>query len=123
NKPFDIKNLKDKAVLVQYWATWSEPCKVDMLLLKELKSKYKDFEVVGICLDSSRSDMMTFLKETKTPWPQLFEEGGQDSRYANELGIQILPTMILLDKQGKVVNRNIHSAELDGELKKLISAK
>jgi thiol-disulfide isomerase/thioredoxin len=117
---YDLERLKGKAVLIQYWVTWCEPCKADMPLLKELRTKYKDFEVVGVCLDNQKQDMLAFLKENDPKWPQLYEEGGLDSRYANELGIQTLPTMILIDKQGKVVNRNIRSTELDTELKRVL---
>jgi thiol-disulfide isomerase/thioredoxin len=118
---FDLGALKGKVVLIQYWATWCEPCKADMPLLKELRGKFKEqFEVVGVCLDNTKADMMAFLKQDDPRWPQLFEEGGLDSRLANELGIQTLPTMILIDKQGKVVNRNIRAQELEGELKKLL---
>lgn len=117
---FDLSAIKNKVVLIQYWATWCEPCKADMPLLKELRTKFKDFEVVGVCLDSSKADMAAFLKSNDPRWPQLFEEGGLDSRFANELGIQNLPTMILVDKQGKVVNRNIRAQELESELKKLL---
>ncbi|MEX0676133.1 MAG: thioredoxin-like domain-containing protein [Pirellulales bacterium] len=117
---FDLEGLKGKAVLIQYWATWCEPCKADMPLLKELRTKYKDFEVIGVCLDNDPQAMIAFLKENDPRWPQLFEEGGLDSRFANELGIQTLPTMILLDKQGHVVNRNIRADELQGELQRVL---
>lgn len=119
---FDLSQLKDKkAVLIQYWATWCEPCKADMPLLKELRTKFgKEFEVVGVCLDSDKQEMLSFLKQNDPRWPQLFEEGGLDSPLANELGIQTLPTMILVDKQGKVVNRNIRAQELESELKKAL---
>jgi thiol-disulfide isomerase/thioredoxin len=116
---FDLERLKGKAVLIQYWATWS-PCKADMPLLKELRSKYNDFEVVGVCLDSDLQAMADFLKQNDLRWPQLFEEGGLDSRYANEMGIQTLPTMILIDKQGNVVNRHIRTDELEGELQRVL---
>ncbi len=121
NAAFDLAKLKGKVVLIQYWATWCEPCKSDMPLLKELRTKFKgNFEVVGVCLDNNKAEMTAFLKENDPRWPQLFEEGGLDSRFANELGIQTLPTMILVDKAGVVVNRNIRAQELDGELKKLL---
>jgi thiol-disulfide isomerase/thioredoxin len=116
----DLPRLKGKAVLIQYWATWCEPCKADMPLLKELRTKYKDFEVVGVCLDNDRQAMIAFLKQNDPRWPQLFEDGGLDSRLANEMGIQTLPTMILLDKQGLVVNRNIRADELETELQKVL---
>lgn len=124
NGSFDLSALKGKVVLIQYWATWCEPCKADMPLLKELRGKFKgEFEVVGVCLDNSKADMLAFLKQDDPRWPQLFEDGGLDSRFANELGIQTLPTMILVDKQGKVVNRNIRAQELESELKKLVTVK
>ena len=64
-------------------------------------------------------DHLEYLQENaRRPWPHLYEPGGLDSRLATELGILTLPTMILLDKDGKVINRNIHAAELDEELGK-----
>jgi thiol-disulfide isomerase/thioredoxin len=117
---YDLSRIKGKAVLIQYWATWCEPCKADMPLLKELRTKYKDFEVVGVCLDNDPQAMVAFLKQNDPRWPQLFEEGGLDRRLANEMGIQTLPTMVLLDKQGLVVNRNIRADELEGELQRVL---
>jgi thiol-disulfide isomerase/thioredoxin len=118
---FDLASRQGKAVLIQYWATWSDLSKADMPLLKELRNKYKDLEVVGVCLDNDPQAMMAFLKQNDPRWPQLFEEGGlENSRYAVELGIQIVPTMILIDKQGKVVNRNIRADELEAELQRIL---
>jgi hypothetical protein len=48
----------------------------------------------------------------------LYEPGGLDSRLATELGIITLPTMILVDSRGNVLNRSIHAGELDDELAK-----
>ncbi len=119
---FDLAERHGKVVLIQYWATWSDLSKADMPLLKELRTKYgKNFEVVGVCLDNDPQEMIAFLKQNDPRWPQLYEEGGlEGSRYATELGIQIVPTMILVDKQGKVVNRNIRTDELETELQKLL---
>ena len=118
---FDLAKLKGKVVVVQYWATWCEPCKADMPLLKELRTKFKDnFEVIGVCLDNDKKAMVSFLKENDPRWPQLFEDGGLESRYAVEMGIQTLPTMMLIDKQGKVVDRNIRAQGLESEVMKLL---
>ena len=118
----DLAAYRGKVVLIQYWASWCEPCKADMVTLKDLLARYgrSGFSIIGVNLDSSLQKMGAYLAESRLPWPQIFEEGGLDSRPANELGILTLPTMILVDQQGKVVNRNIHVAELDRELKKLI---
>jgi thiol-disulfide isomerase/thioredoxin len=117
----DLAKLSGKVVLVHYWATWSEPCKVEIAQLKELQAKYgKDgFALVGVSLDSDGQDLVDYLKRNRLPWPQLFEPGGFDSRYANELGILVLPTMILIDDKGKVLNRGIHITQVDSELRNL----
>ncbi len=120
-QPFDLAKLKGKVVVIQYWATWCEPCKADMPLLKDLRARFKGaFEVVGVCLDNDNKEMLTFLQENDPRWPQLFEPGGLESRLALEMGIQTLPTMILIDKQGKVMDRNIRSQSLESEVKKLL---
>lgn len=117
----DLAKYRGRVVLIQYWATWCEPCKRDMPVLKQLASKYsRAFSVIGVSLDRSRQDLAAYLTEDRLPWPQIFEEGGLDSDPANQLGILTLPTMILVDQQGKVVNRNVQMAELEDELKKLI---
>ncbi len=117
----DLAKFRGQVVLIQYWATWCEPCKADMLILKELVERYGSagFAVIGVNLDTSAQAMQSFLSESRLPWPQVYEEGGLDSRPAVELGILTVPTMILVDQQGRVVNRNISATELGSELKKL----
>ena len=117
----DLASFRGKVVLIQYWNTWCGPCKADMPALKELMTKYgASFTVLGVSLDTNAKTLGSFLTENHLTWPQIFEEGGLDSRPANQLGILTLPTMILVDQQGKVVNRNIQMADVEGELKKLI---
>ncbi|MBX9792166.1 MAG: redoxin family protein [Pirellulales bacterium] len=119
-RKFDIGQFRGKVVLVQYWATWCEPAKADMALLKELQAKYakSGFTVIGVNLDNQRASLDEFLKTNRLPWLQIFEPGGLDGRLANEMGILTLPTMLLIDEKGNVVDRNIHVSQLDTELKK-----
>ncbi len=117
----DLAKYRGKVVLVQYWATWSGPAKADMAVLKELWNKYgRSFMVVGVSLDNDVKDLNAYLAENPLPWPQIYEEGGLDSRPANVFGILTVPTMILLDQQGKVVSRNIAVADVESEVKKLL---
>lgn len=121
-RQLDLAELRGKVVLIHYWATWCEPCKLDLAQIKEMQAKYgsSGLAVVGISLDSRPEELQAFLKSTRLSWPQLYEPGGLDNRLANSLGILTLPTMILLDKQGKVANRNIHVSELDREIGALL---
>jgi thiol-disulfide isomerase/thioredoxin len=117
----DLARYKGSVVLIQFWATWCEPCKADMAVLKELTSKYgSTLKVIGVNLDSKSADLNAFLSENRLPWPQIYEEGGLDSPPANQLGIVTVPTVILVDRSGKVVSRNVRTAELETEVKKLL---
>ncbi len=113
------RDFRGKMVLIHFWASWCEPCKSDMAILKELYSKYgsKGFALLGVSLDNQPQDATEFLKENRIPWAQIYEPGGLDSEPATHLGILTVPTMILLDPSGKVMNRNVHVAELDKVLR------
>ncbi len=116
----DLANYRGKAVLIQYWATWCQPAKNDMAVLKQLVGKYgRSFAVIGVSVDSGAKELNAYLGENPMPWEQIYEEGGQDSQPANALGIITVPTMILVDAEGKVINRNIQVGEIEAELKKL----
>lgn len=126
NKAFDLSRLRGKPVVIHYWATWCEPCKQDMKLLRQLQARYQKvgLQIVGINVDGVKSDAVAYLNEAKLPWATLFAEGGLDSSpLANMLGVQTLPTMLLVDAEGKVVRHNVTASQLDEEIDKLVRAK
>jgi len=121
-KSFDLASAKGKVVLVHYWATWADPCKPDLATIKSMQAKYgQGFLPVGVNLDGEAKEAAAYARKEKLSWPQLFEPGGLDSPLAVNLGVLTLPTMILIGKDGRVINRSINAGELDAELKKLLS--
>jgi thiol-disulfide isomerase/thioredoxin len=118
----DLGAYRGKVVLIQCWATWAEHSKEDMILLKDFyaKNRNRGFEIVGVNLDDSPEAAKQFLVENRLMWKQMHEPGGLDGALANQLGVMTVPLMILVDAHGKVVNNNIHVAELDAELNKLL---
>jgi len=123
-RPVALESLRGRPVLVHYWATWCEPCKVDIAQIRELYAKYgpKKFAVVGIALDTDKTQLAKFLAAKPIPWPQLHESGGLDGTLAEELGVLTLPTMLLLDAQGNVVDRNLVISDLEKKLEGLVGA-
>ena len=118
----DLQRYRGRVVLLHYWATWCQPCVQDMKTIAQLYAKYgqQGFLPVGVCLDHSRDEARRFIAQQRILWPQLHESGGLDGPLANQLGVLTLPTMLLLDRQGRVVNRAIHAGELETELKKYL---
>ena len=87
-KKLSLRDFKGKPVLLHYWATWCEPCKVDIARIRELQEKYqRDIVVVGIALDGDKAALQRFLQLKPLTWPQLYEQGGLDGRLAEELGV------------------------------------
>ena len=96
-----------------------------MAQIRELQAKYgpQKFACVGVALDGDRQKLAKFLAEKPLPWPQLHEDGGLDSRLAEEYGVLALPTMILVAADGTVADRNVSITDLEKKLAALLGAK
>ncbi len=122
----DSAQLKGKTVLIAFWATSVKAWKQDMPEIAKIydKLKPKGFDVVSVCLDNDAASLAAFLKDNPLPWPTIFEPGGLESRLGVEFGIVALPTMILVDADGKVINRAMrNAADLDIQLEKALAGK
>jgi tetratricopeptide (TPR) repeat protein len=118
----DLASYRKKVVLIHYWATWCEPCKENMVLLRDFYAKRggRDFDIIGVCLDNNGAAAKQYLAQNRFGWKHVHEPGGLDGRLALELGIMTPPHMILVDQNGKVVNNNIHIPELEPTLAGLL---
>jgi thiol-disulfide isomerase/thioredoxin len=123
-KQVAVASFKGVPVLVHYWSTDCEPCKVDLAQIRELQTKYgpTKFAVVGVALDGDKAKLAKFLQAKPLPWPQLHEPGGLDSRLAEEFGVLALPTMVLVGADGTVLDRNVSINGLEKRLDELIGA-
>jgi thiol-disulfide isomerase/thioredoxin len=121
-RPFDLASLRGKPVVVHYWATWCEPCKEDMQVLRRIQDKYQrgGLTIVGINLDTDGDALKAYFASQPPAWIHLQESDGLDGRLATEMGILTLPTMLLLDKNGRVVHRQLHGGQLEAEIEKVL---
>lgn len=114
--PVDIADLKGKIVLVIYWANWSEPLVKDLPQIRAFYERYHDrgLEILGVNLDATKEDAQAWIAQHKVEWKQLYEPGGlEGSPLAVEYGIIHLPSLFVIDRDGKVAYRGIAAEELE----------
>jgi thiol-disulfide isomerase/thioredoxin len=121
--PFDWAAYRGKVVLVDFWATWCGPCRAELPNVRKNYERYHErgFDVVGISLDRDRETLEKFLKEEQIPWVTLHEKDA-DGRHpmAEHYGVMAIPTVLLVDREGKVVSLRARGDELSNLLEKLI---
>lgn len=104
-KKLKLSDLRGKAVLLNFWATYCEPCKVEMPWFVELQKQYgpDGFQIVGVAMDdASTEDIAKFAKDMGVNYPILI---GEDSVGTSYGGVGVLPTTFFLDRDGKLIAR------------------
>jgi hypothetical protein len=111
---------KGRFVLVHYWTTWSGP-EADMAAIEALRRKYNGkFDAIGVNLDTDPAAAKAFATKARCGYEHLYDAQGLDGERATSLGVINLPLMLLVDGQGRVVNRNLTGAELETELQRVV---
>ena len=120
---FELAGKRDKVVLLNVWATWCGPCRFEIPELQTLHDRYapKGFEVIGVSVDESGVESVRqFVDEQKMRYPVAVDPEG---KLATLLHTDVLPTSVLLDRNGRIVWKKYQAiAPNDEELKKAIEA-
>jgi thiol-disulfide isomerase/thioredoxin len=118
--PLSIHKYKGKVVLVDFWATWCGPCMAELPNVLKAYQKYHDkgLEIVGINLDRDKETLQRFLKKNEMTWAQFFDGKVWQGAMPEKYGIIGIPTMYLLDKDGRILARDIQGEALEIELAK-----
>jgi thiol-disulfide isomerase/thioredoxin len=97
------QSYRGKVVLVDFWATWCGPCRREMPHVQAFYEKHHEsgFEVVGVSLDQDQDALAQYLQENQIPWETL--AGDETQELAEKYGVRAIPTMMLVDKEGKIV--------------------
>ena len=102
-----LSEYKGKVVLLNFWATWCGPCKIEMPWFMEFERKYKDqgFAVIGVSMDEGGwHDVKPFLNDAGVNYRVLLGNDEVAQLYGN---VEALPTTFLIDRDGKVASTHV----------------
>jgi cytochrome c biogenesis protein CcmG/thiol:disulfide interchange protein DsbE len=134
-KKIALASYRGKAVLINFWATWCVPCRLETPWLIELRNKYaaQGFEVLGVDTEGDdlqksdtagwakeRADLGKFVTEMKVPYPMLLDGDSISREYG---GLDDLPASFFVDRKGTVVAAQVgltSKSEIEGNVKKAL---
>jgi thiol-disulfide isomerase/thioredoxin len=123
-KNLSLSDFRGKAVIVNFWATWCGPCKIETPWLVELQNQYgaQGLQVVGVAMDDSGKDEIEkFAKEMGVNYPVLIGKEAVGDAYG---GVPALPESFFVGRDGKIVDRIIGlkgRGEIEDSVKKALS--
>jgi thiol-disulfide isomerase/thioredoxin len=117
---FDTGALAGKWFLVDFWATWCEPCRKQLPELKKIYDGYrnKNFEIVGVSIDKSKTNWIEVVSKENIPWKSLIDVRAWDSLVIEKYNVDALPSNFLVNPEGIVVAKNLTPEELEEFLKR-----
>jgi thiol-disulfide isomerase/thioredoxin len=135
-KKISLASYRGKAVLINFWATWCGPCRVETPWLVELRDKYaaQGFEVLGVDTEGddlesndkagwakAQANASKFVAEMKVPYPVLLDGDSISRDYG---GLDDLPTSFFLDRNGNVVAAQVgltSESDIEGNIRKALA--
>ena len=113
---------KGKYVLIDFWASWCQPCRIANPFVVELYNKYKDkgFEIVGVSLDQNKDQWIKAIEDDELTWIHMSDLNFWQSEGAKLYEVTSIPHTVLLDKDGKIIARGLLLHELEEKLEELL---
>lgn len=117
----EIKLDSGKVYLIDYWASWCVPCIAKLPAIKKLKNRFgkKGLKIISISLDNNQNNWLRAVQKYKIDWENYCDLNGFSSNDTQTFGINSIPFMILVDRNGKMVKLDPTIKEAEDFLTKL----
>lgn len=122
-KELALSSLRGKYVLLDFWASWCGPCRMENPNVVRMYEKYKDkgFTVFSVSLDEDKEAWKKAIQADNLSWPNHVSDlNGWASAPVATYGVQGIPATFLLDKEGNIIAQNLRGAQLEQKLQELL---
>ena len=116
---------KGEWVVLNYWASWCGPCRRENPNVVKLYEAYKNkgFEILAVSLDKTKDRWVKAIADDNLTWLHISDLKGWRSQYAQQYGVSSIPQTVLLDREGKILARNLRGKSLEDKLADIFSSK
>lgn len=113
-----LSDLKGQYVLIDFWASWCRPCRMENPNVVKAYNKYHKagFEILGVSLDKTKDKWVQAIAADGLPWKHISDLGGWQSQPAGVYGVSSIPATVLVDKEGNIVAKNLRGPALEAKL-------
>ncbi|GAL84993.1 hypothetical protein MYP_2221 [Sporocytophaga myxococcoides] len=120
-KIIKLSDYKGKYVMIDFWASWCGPCRMENPHVVELYKKYKDkgFNILGVSLDEDKEKWKNAIMKDGLIWEQVSDLKGWASSVNPVYEVQAIPLTYLVDKEGTIVAKNLRGQDLTNKLEEL----
>jgi cytochrome c biogenesis protein CcmG/thiol:disulfide interchange protein DsbE len=107
-----LSSYRGKIVLLDFWATWCDPCREETPLFVKLQERYRDrgLQIVGVSMDDSPDPVMPFYKQFHMNYPVVMGNANVGELYGGVLG---LPIAFVIDRDGRIRSKHIGATDVD----------
>lgn len=121
-KMISLKAYKGQYTLVDFWASWCGPCRQESPTLVRLYATYKEkgFTILSVSIDTSEDKWKGAIRKDGYVWENVSELGGYASATAALYNVSAIPNSFLLDKEGRIIAKNLRGKNLENKLAELL---